>query len=210
MTAPRRLLSVAALVAIVTYAGVRADAARQPDRDPSQASLAGRLLVATPDLQDPNFRQTVVYMIHHDDSGAMGLVVNRVLGTGPLDKMLEGLGLDPHGEGKVEIQLHYGGPVEAGRVFMLHTPDYRVAETLVVSDLAALTVTPEILEDMAAGQGPRRSMVALGYAGWAPHQLEDELTAGAWVVVEADEALLFDEQSETKWQRAFDRRGIDL
>jgi putative transcriptional regulator len=210
MTAPRRLLSMAALLAIVAYAGVRADAARQPDQDPGQASLAGRLLVATPDLQDPNFRQTVVYMIHHDESGAMGLVVNRVLGTGPLDKMLEGLGLDPHGEGKVEIQLHYGGPVEAGRVFMLHTPDYRVAETLVVSDLAALTVTPEILEDMAAGQGPRRSMVALGYAGWAPHQLEDELTAGAWVVVEADEALLFDEQSETKWQRAFDRRGIDL
>jgi putative transcriptional regulator len=210
MTAPRRLLSMAALLAIVAYAGVRADAARQPDQDPGQASLAGRLLVATPDLQDPNFRQTVVYMIHHDESGAMGLVVNRVLGTGPLDKMLEGLGLDPHGEGRFEIQLHYGGPVEAGRVFMLHTPDYRVAETLVVSDLAALTVTPEILEDMAAGQGPRRSMVALGYAGWAPHQLEDELTAGAWVVVEADEALLFDEQSETKWQRAFDRRGIDL
>ena len=210
MIAPRRLLSMAALLAIVTYAGVRTDAARLPDRDPSQASLAGKLLVATPDLQDPNFRQTVVYVIHHDDGGAMGLVVNRVLGTGPFDKMLEGLGLDPQGAGKFDIQLHYGGPVEAARVFMLHTPDYRLAETLVVSDLAALTVTPEILEDIAAGQGPRRTMVALGYAGWAPHQLEDELTAGAWVVVEADEMLLFDHQNDTKWQRAFDRRGIDL
>jgi putative transcriptional regulator len=93
---------------------------------------------------------------------------------------------------------------------MLHTPDYRVDETVVVSDLAAVTVAPEILEDIAAGHGPRRSMFALGYAGWGPHQLEDELTAGAWVVVEADEALLFDQQSDTKWQRAFDRRGIDL
>jgi putative transcriptional regulator len=210
MTAPRRLLSMAALLAIVMYAGVRPDAARPPDREPTRASLAGRLLVATPDLEDPNFRRTVVYMIHHDDGGAMGLVVNRVLGTGPLDKMLEGLGLDPRGEGRIDIEVHYGGPVEAGRVFMLHTPDYRVDETVVVSDLAAVTVAPAILEDIAAGHGPRRSMFALGYAGWAADQLEDELTAGAWVVVEADEALLFDQQSDTKWQRAFDRRGIDL
>jgi putative transcriptional regulator len=212
MTAPRRLLSIAALLAIVTYAGVRGDAARQPDptQPPTSASLAGRLLVATPELEDPNFRQTVVYVIHHDESGAMGLVLNRTIGTGPLDKLLEGLGLDPEGEHELEIELHYGGPVEAGRVFMLHTPDYRVDQTLVVSDLAALTVTPEILEDIAAGHGPRRSMFALGYAGWAPHQLEDELTAGAWVVVEADEELLFDQESDTKWQRAFDRRGIEL
>jgi putative transcriptional regulator len=210
MTAPRRLLSMAALLAIVMYAGVRTDAARPPDREPTRASVAGRLLVATPDLEDPNFRRTVVYMIDHDDGGAMGLVVNRVLGTGPLDKMLEGLGLDPRGEGRIDIEVHYGGPVEAGRVFMLHTPDYRVDETVVVSDLAAVTVAPEILEDIAAGHGPRRSMFALGYAGWAADQLEDELTAGAWVVVEADEALLFDQQSDTKWQRAFDRRGIDL
>lgn len=210
MAAPRRLLSMAALLAIVMYVGVDSDAARQPGRDATQAILAGQLLVATPDLEDPNFRQTVVYMVHHDEGGAMGLVLNRVLGTGPLDKLLEGLGLDPDGEHEIEVELHYGGPVEAGRVFMLHTPDYRAADTLVVSDLAALTVTPEILQDIAAGKGPKRSMFALGYAGWAPHQLEDELAAGAWVVIEADEALLFDDQSDTKWQRAFDRRGIDL
>jgi putative transcriptional regulator len=172
--------------------------------------LTGQLLVATPDLEDPNFRQTVVYMIHHDEGGAMGLVLNRVLGSGPLDKVLEGLGIDPHGEHKVDIELHYGGPVEAGRIFMLHTPEYRVANTVVVSDLAALTVTPEILEDIAAGKGPKHTMLALGYAGWGPHQLEDELAAGAWLVVQPDEALLFDEKTDTKWQRAFDRRGIDL
>jgi putative transcriptional regulator len=210
MTAPRRLLSMAALLAIVMYASIESDAARRPDQDPSGASLTGQLLVATPDLEDPNFRQTVVYMIHHDEGGAMGLVLNRVLGSGPLDKVLEGLGIDPHGEHKVDIELHYGGPVEAGRIFMLHTPEYRVANTVVVSDLAALTVTPEILEDIAAGKGPKHTMLALGYAGWGPHQLEDELAAGAWLVVQPDEALLFDEKTDTKWQRAFDRRGIDL
>ena len=210
MATPRRLLSMAALLAMLMFAGVDTDAARQPGRDATENSLAGQLLVATPNLEDPNFRQTVVYMIQHDEGGAMGLVLNRVLGTGPLDKMLQGLGIDPHGKHNINIEVHYGGPVEVGRVFMLHTPDYRAADTVVVSDLAALTVTPEILEDIAAGKGPKRSMFALGYAGWGPHQLEDELAAGAWVVVEADEALLFDEEMDTKWQRAFDRRGVDL
>jgi putative transcriptional regulator len=209
MIAPSRLLSMAALLAIVMFAGVAPDAARGPERDPASSSLAGRLLVATPDLQDPNFRETVVYMIHHDENGAMGLVVNRVLGSGPLDDLLERLGIDAEGNADVEVEVHYGGPVEAGRVFMLHTPDYRSEDT-VVSGLAALTVTPEILRDIAAGKGPRRSLFALGYAGWSPNQLEDELAVGAWVVVEPDEMLLFDHQNDTKWQRAFDRRGIDL
>ena len=210
MTAPRRLLSMAALLAIVMLAGVGTDAARQPDGDADQSSLAGQLLVAAPDLEDPNFRQTVVYMIQHDADGAMGLVVNRVLGSGPLDELLESLGIDAQGAAKDDVQVHYGGPVEAGRIFLLHTPDYRSEDTTVVSSLAALTVTPEILRDIAAGKGPRRSLFALGYAGWAPHQLEDELAVGAWIVVEADEALLFDHRTDTKWQRAFDRRGIDL
>jgi putative transcriptional regulator len=156
---------MAALLAIVTLVGVDTDAARQPDRDARQNSVAGRLLVATPDLDDPNFRRTVVYMVHHDESGAMGLVINRVLGAGPLDKMLEGLGIDAEGDSSVEIEVHYGGPVETSRGFMLHTPDYQGADTTVVSDLAALTLTPEILRDIAAGRGPKRSLFALGYAG---------------------------------------------
>jgi putative transcriptional regulator len=210
MIAPARLLSMAVLLAIVMFMGAATDAARGPERDPVLDSLAGRLLVATPELQDPNFRETVVYMIHHDENGAMGLVVNRVLGSGPLDDLLERLGIDAEVEADVEVEVHYGGPVEAGRGFMLHTPDYRSEDTTVVSGLAALTVTPEILRDIATGKGPRRSLFALGYAGWLPHQLEDELAVGAWVVVEADEMLLFDHQNDTKWQRAFDRRGIDL
>jgi putative transcriptional regulator len=149
-------------------------------------------------------------MIHHGDDGAMGLVINRVLGAGPLDKLLEGLGLAPEGDDDVDIEVHYGGPVAPGQGFMLHTPEYHGAATTVVSSLAALTVTPEILRDVAAGKGPRRSLFALGYAGWAPQQLESELAAGAWVVIEADEALLFDHDFDNKWQRAFERRGIEL
>jgi putative transcriptional regulator len=210
MTASRRLLSIAALLAFFMYASLDIDAARRQDRERSQHSLAGQLLVATPELQDPNFSQTVVYLVHHDQTGAMGLVLNRVLGTGPLDEMLKGLGMPSNGATDLELRVHYGGPVEPARGLMLHSPDYRAADTVVLSDLAALTLSPGILRDIAAGKGPRRSLFALGYAGWGPEQLEGELAAGAWVVVEPDEALLFDEQPETKWRRAFDRRGIEL
>ena len=210
MTASRRLLSVAALLVLFTYASVGTDAARRHDPEPAERSLAGQLLVATPDLDDPNFRETVVYIVHHDRTGAMGLVLNRVLGTGPLDKMLEGLGVPPDGGADLELRVHYGGPVEPARAFMLHSPDYRAEDTVVLSELAALTLSPGVLQDIAAGKGPRRSLFALGYAGWGPEQLEGELAAGAWFVVEPDTDLLFDDHPETKWQRAFDRRGIEL
>ena len=210
MTASRRLLSVAALLVLFTYASVGTDAARRHDPEPAERSLAGQLLVATPDLDDPNFRETVVYIVHHDRTGAMGLVLNRVLGTGPLDKMLEGLGVPPDSGADLELRVHFGGPVEPARAFMLHSPDYRAEDTVVLSELAALTLSPGVLQDIAAGKGPKRSLFALGYAGWGPEQLESELAAGAWVVVEPDADLLFDDHPETKWQRAFDRRGIEL
>ena len=210
MTASCRLFSVSALLALLTYASVTTDAALQPDGEPGEGSLAGRLLVAAPDLDDPNFQETVVYLVQHDHSGAMGLVINRVLGAGPLDRMLEGLGLAPKTESKVELRVHYGGPVEPSRAFVLHSPDYYAEDTLVVSGLAALTVSPGILQDIAAGRGPKQSLFALGYAGWAPGQLESELAAGAWFVVDPDETLLFDPDTATKWQRAFDRRGVEL
>jgi putative transcriptional regulator len=210
MTASRRLLSVAALLVLFTYASMETDAARRQDPEAAERSLAGRLLVATPDLEDPNFRETVVYLVHHDGTGAMGLVINRLIGAGPLDRMLEGLGVEPESASDLELRVHYGGPVEPTRAFMLHSPDYRAADTVVLSELAALTLTPGVLGDIAAGKGPKRSLFALGYAGWGPEQLEGELAAGAWFVVEPDADLLFDDHPETKWQRAFDRRGIEL
>jgi putative transcriptional regulator len=211
MTPSRRLLSVAALLVLFLYASVTTDAARREEpAPPTRDSLTGQLLVATPELDDPNFRETVVYIVHHDQGGAMGLVLNRVLGTGPLDKMVENLGGAPNGSTDLKLRVHYGGPVEPARAFVLHSPDYHDADTVALSDIAALTIPPHVLEEIAAGKGPKRSLFALGYAGWGPDQLEGELAAGAWSVVKPDEDLLFDEQSETKWQRAWDRRGIDL
>jgi putative transcriptional regulator len=173
------------------------------------ASLAGKFLVATDELQDPRFVRTVVYMVRHEAGGAMGLIVNRPLGDASISDLLERLGLEGKGvAGK--ILMHYGGPMEPGRGFVLHTTDYRIEGTQVVKDGIAITVQPEILGAIAAGTGPRRSLLALGYAGWAPGQLEAEIDAGAWVVVPADEALLFNENYEKKWERAMARRMIQL
>ncbi len=185
-------------------------AARTPGDLSATQHLAGHLLVATPKLEDPNFRHAVIYMIQDDSTGAMGLVVNRVMGKGPAAELLKGLGLDANPKASGEIEVHYGGPVERGRGFVLHSPEYHGENTVVLSDLAAVTSSPDILEDLAAGKGPRQSLFALGYAGWAPNQLESEIAAGAWVVIDADEDLLFGKQEDSKWQRALNREGIEL
>lgn len=173
------------------------------------ASLAGRFLVATDELQDPRFVRTVVYVVHHDAGGAMGLIVNRPMGEASLADLLGGLGLDGKGVNG-EILVHYGGPVEPAQGFVLHTTDYATGGTQVVKDGIAVTSQPEVLRAIGTGTGPRRSLFALGYAGWSPGQLEGEIRAGAWVVVPADEALVFDEHYEKKWERAMARRTINL
>ncbi len=200
----------AGLLALMWLLSPPSQAARAPAEPVPGQTLAGHLLVATPELDDPNFRHTVIYMVQDDSSGAMGLVVNRVLGKGPAADLLKGLGLDANPKASGEIEVHYGGPVERGKGFVLHSPDYHGKDTVVLSDQVALTSSPDILEDLAAGKGPRQSLFALGYAGWAPNQLESEIAAGAWVVIDADQALLFGDQEDSKWQRALERQGIEL
>ena len=173
------------------------------------AGLAGQFLVATDELTDPRFVRTVVYVIHHDAGGAMGLIVNRPMGEASLADLLGGLGLDGKGVNG-EILIHYGGPVEPAQGFVLHTTDYKIEGTQIVKDGIAVTSQPEVLRAIGTGTGPRKSLFALGYAGWSPSQLEGEIKAGAWVVVPADEALVFDEQYEKKWERAMARRTINL
>lgn len=173
------------------------------------ASLAGRLLVATEDLRDPRFDHTVVYMVRHDPTGAMGLVVNRPLGQVPLARLLELFGRsDPDVAG--EARVFYGGPVEGARAFVLHTTDWTSPATLVVAGGVALTAHPAVLEAIAHGRGPRRSLFALGYAGWAPGQLEGEIRRGSWISVPADEALVFDDDADAKWRRAMARRRFAI
>ena len=172
-------------------------------------SLAGRLLVASSEMGDPRFTRTVIYMVRHDATGAMGLVINRPIGHLPLARLLEQLGLPTEGV-KGDVRVHYGGPVERSQGFVLHTTDFSSAATLVVKDGVAMTSTPDVIAAIATGKGPRRRVLTLGYAGWSPGQLEGELANGSWVVAAADEALVFDEHHEGKWQRAMDRQLINL
>jgi len=173
------------------------------------ATLAGQLLVARPDLPDPRFSRTVVYVLHHDAGGAMGLIVNRPIGEAPLSELLERFGLENKGVNG-EIRVHFGGPVEPARGFVLHTADYETGSTQVVKGGIAVTARPEILHAIGTGAGPRKSLFAMGYAGWAPGQLEAEIKAGAWEIVPADQALVFDEDYQKKWERAMARRTIRL
>lgn len=205
------LACLAAIPALLAwgFSSTGAGAGQAPPLPPKAGGLTGQLLVATSELKDPRFVRTVIYMVHHDPGGAMGLVVNRPLGDTTLAQLLEELGLGGNGV-QGGIRLYYGGPVELRRGFVLHTADYVSQSTRVVAGGIAVTVGTEILRALGTGSGPRRSLVALGYAGWAPGQLEGEIAAGAWVVVPADEGLVFDQNHEKKWERAMARRTIQL
>jgi putative transcriptional regulator len=137
-----------------------------------------------------------------------GLVVNRVLDQLTFPELLEQIGI--HSNRPVDdIRVHFGGPVESGRGFVLHSIDFRTDGTLVVDDAIGLTASVDILKAIAAGQGPRQSLLALGYAGWGPGQLESEIQANGWLNVQADETLVFDSELETKWARAMSKLGVD-
>ena len=171
--------------------------------------LTGHLLIAMPTMRDPRFQRTVIYMCAHNAEGAMGLVVNRLIGSITFPDLLEQLGIE-HGDLGDEIHVHFGGPVESGRGFVLHSNDYQKEGTLQVTDYVGLTATVDILRDIAAGSGPRRAMLALGYAGWGPGQLDSEIQANGWLHAEADEALIFDPDLDGKWQQAISKLGFDM
>jgi putative transcriptional regulator len=170
--------------------------------------LAGQLLVAMPGMRDPRFQKTVIYMCAHNADGAMGLVVNRALDSLSFPDLLEQLGIDSSGIGK-QIKVHFGGPVESGRGFVLHSPDYVQDATMVVDGDVALTATIDILKAIAGGTGPRQSLLALGYSGWGPGQLDTEIRSNGWLHVAADSNLVFDPMLDDKWERAMSKIGID-
>ena len=171
--------------------------------------LTGRLIVAMPNMLDPRFARTVIYLCAHTEEAAMGLVVNRLIGSITFPDLLEQLEIESSGADS-NIRVHFGGPVESGRGFVLHSPEYMQEGTLQVSAGVSLTATVDILRDMAAGQGPRRSLLALGYAGWGQGQLDAEIQANSWLHVDPDEALVFDEDLDGKWERAIAKLGFDF
>lgn len=170
--------------------------------------LSGQLLVAMPGMTDPRFEKTVIYMCAHNEDGAMGLVVNRPIESMTFPEMLEQLGIDSSEPDDV-IRVLFGGPVEQGRGFVLHSPDYLQDASLVVDENVALTATVDILRAIAGGAGPRNRLLALGYAGWGPGQLDAEILHNGWLHVNADDDLVFGDDLDAKWTQAMAKIGID-
>ncbi len=175
----------------------------------SEGYLTGNLLIAMPSMRDPRFARTVVYLCAHNEDGAMGLVVNRLVGAITFPDLLSQLQIESGPEAE-KIRVHFGGPVESGRGFVLHSGEYAQEGTLQVNDDVALTATIDILRDIAAGGGPRQRLMALGYAGWGPGQLDLEIQHNGWLHAGPEEALVFDDDLDSKWERAIATLGIDV
>jgi putative transcriptional regulator len=171
--------------------------------------LTGQLLVAMPQMLDERFAKSVIYLCAHTEDGAMGLVVNKLLENIDFPDLLDQLDLSP-APGGDDIRVHFGGPVESGRGFVLHTSDYVQDATMVIDDQIAMTATTDILRDIAEGDGPRNSLLALGYAGWGPGQLDTEIQANGWLSVAADDTLVFGTDPDTMWKGALAKMGIDV
>lgn len=172
-------------------------------------SLSGQILIAMPGMEDPRFAKSLVYLCTHEEEGAMGLVVNRVLENLTFPDLLEQLNIAVPPASQ-EIQLHFGGPVESGRGFVLHSVDYLQDSSLVIDDAIALTATVDMVRAIAEGRGPDRCILALGYAGWAPGQLDGEIKANGWLSCDADPDLIFGDGEDNKWERALNKIGVDL
>jgi putative transcriptional regulator len=171
--------------------------------------LVGQLLLAMPGMGDPRFDHAAIAICAHDENGALGLVVNHVYDGLSVRKILEQLNIDPATVPE-DVPVYAGGPVETGRGFVLHSLDYNGSATLQVADVWGLTATMDILKDIAAGQGPAKWLLALGYTGWGEGQLDAELTQHGWLNAPASQEIIFDAPLEERWLRAFATLGVDV
>lgn len=172
--------------------------------------LVGNILIAMPGLQDPRFARSIVLICAHSDEGTMGLIVNKPVKELDFPALLDQLGI-AHGDRGREIRVHFGGPVERGRGFVLHSADWVNGEaTMRIPGGFGLTGTLDILEELGRGGGPERALLALGYAGWGEGQLEDEIRRNDWLISETPDApLVFDTPDPHKWDRALRDMGVD-
>ena len=175
-----------------------------PDSD-----LTNHFLIAMPGLEDSNFFHTVTYMCEHSDDGAMGIVINRPTDL-HLNDILDQLDISSSDNPSGEQPIYIGGPVQPDRGFVLHSSDSSWDSTLKVTDNISVTTSRDVLEAIAQGKGPADSLIALGYAGWGGGQLEEELSANAWLNGPADQQIMFKLEPEKRWQAAAKLLGIDL
>jgi putative transcriptional regulator len=172
--------------------------------------LEGKLLIALPGMSDPRFERSVIYMCAHSNTGAMGLIVNKPIEGLGFQELLRRLDL-PVSDSTPDSTILFGGPVETGRGFVLHTGEYESTEsTLPISADISLTATLDILRAISEGRGPERAVFALGYAGWGPGQIEAEIQANGWVHCDSDASLIFGSDMESKWAVALRKLGIDM
>ncbi len=165
------------------------------------------LLIAMPGLQGDAFFRSVVYLCAHSPAGAMGIVINQRLPEVRFRDLLGQL-LLPSSEMKVDPVVHFGGPVESGRGFVLHSTDFMREDTVCINNHIGITGTIDILRAISEGTGPRKSIFALGYAGWGPGQLDAEIQANSWLTVPADDELIFNTDLSGKWEKAMLKIGI--
>jgi len=170
--------------------------------------LTNHFLIAMPTMADPNFAQTVTYICEHNDEGAMGIVINQPVGVS-FQEMLEQMEIDPDGADVAQVPLYLGGPVQQDHGFVLHSPVGNWEGSMKVTEQLAITTTPDILQAIVDGRGPDHYLVAVGYAGWGPGQLEQELADNCWLNVPADLDKLLALPMEARWAAAVSMLGID-
>lgn len=178
-----------------------------PDLLGKTSPFRDQLLIAMPSLQADVFTKSVIYVCAHSPAGAMGIVVNQKLPQVKFKDLLAQLKL-PHSEFRMDPVVHFGGPVESGRGFVLHSTDFVQKDTLCINRHIGITGSIDILQAISEGHGPQKSIFALGYAGWGPGQLEAEMQANSWLTIPADDELLFNTELNAKWEKALLKIGI--
>lgn len=172
-------------------------------------NLTGKFLIAMPGMGDPRFEKSLILVCAHSADGAMGLIVNKPMREPGFRRLLDQLGITP-GPACSSVPVMFGGPVEGGHGFVLHSPDYAADDgTLSVGDTFGMTATLQVLEDLAHGEGPESALLALGYSGWGPGQLEAEILRNGWLSCDASAEIVFSRDAGAKWERALKTLGVD-
>ena len=207
----RPMLALMASLAAILMPTLWLDGARPTAaQTPATVSLAGQFLVAAPSMGDPRFERTVILMVAHDRNGAFGIVINRPIGERPIATLLQRLGEQDTSGVTGNARVFSGGPVQPGVGFIIHSAEYGRAQTLDIDGRVAVTSSREVLRDIGSDKGPKQSLIAFGYAGWGPGQLEGELQRRSWVTAPIELRLIFDEDSDKLWEVVFALRTQDL
>jgi putative transcriptional regulator len=202
------VIGVIAVAAIALSAGAL-HAALPTDSDTSgRTSYAGQLLIAAPSLQGSPFENAVILVAQHSRDGALGVIINRPLGERPIAALIEAFGADAT-DVNGSVRVYRGGPVSPEIGFVVHSADYRLADTIDIDGKVALTAAPDVLRDIGHGKGPSKKLIAFGYAGWGPSQLDNEIARGDWYNVAEEPALVFDDDRAKVWTDAMARRKTD-